>query len=119
MTFFELLTKRCREADSLLCVGLDPHGTQLPEGKRNAEVLNRQAMHRRPSRGVLWLPPPQSTHTCCCTSHTPCLVSHPTALLCPFAGRQGFLPCTHRADEGRRLRLQAERRLLRGNRNLC
>jgi orotidine 5'-phosphate decarboxylase subfamily 2 len=27
--FFQLLEKRCREIDSLLCVGLDPHPSEL------------------------------------------------------------------------------------------
>jgi uridine monophosphate synthetase len=29
--FFEFLEQRCREIDSLLCVGLDPHADELPE----------------------------------------------------------------------------------------
>jgi orotidine-5'-phosphate decarboxylase len=37
-TFFELLEERVKQVDSLLCVGLDPHSTQLPEGERNAQV---------------------------------------------------------------------------------
>lgn len=31
MSFFEKLTKRARDADSLLCVGLDPHKAELQE----------------------------------------------------------------------------------------
>jgi uridine monophosphate synthetase len=31
MTFFSRLTERVKEADSLLCVGLDPHAIELPE----------------------------------------------------------------------------------------
>jgi uridine monophosphate synthetase len=36
--FFDLLRKRCVEADSLLCVGLDPHLARLADGKKNAQV---------------------------------------------------------------------------------
>lgn len=31
LSFFELLERRCREVDSLLCVGLDPHPDELPQ----------------------------------------------------------------------------------------
>ncbi len=31
MTFFERLTRRVQQVDSLLCVGLDPHPADLPE----------------------------------------------------------------------------------------
>ena len=30
-TFIEMLEERVRQADSLLCVGLDPHPADLPE----------------------------------------------------------------------------------------
>jgi uridine monophosphate synthetase len=35
-TFFTLLESRARGIDSLLCVGLDPHGRDLPEFKADA-----------------------------------------------------------------------------------
>ena len=31
MSFFEKLAKRARDVDSLLCVGLDPHKSELSE----------------------------------------------------------------------------------------
>ncbi len=31
MSFFSLLEDRCRQVDSLLCVGLDPHPPDLPD----------------------------------------------------------------------------------------
>ena len=35
--FFETLQKRVDQTNSLLCVGLDPHSAQLPEGSKNAQ----------------------------------------------------------------------------------
>ena len=34
--FFTSLAQRAKEINSLLCVGLDPHSAQLPEGEKNA-----------------------------------------------------------------------------------
>eukprot|EP00937_MAST-01D_sp_MAST-1D-sp2_P000679 g679.t1 len=39
--FFVALSKRCREIDSVLCVGLDPHAVQLAEGQKNAAGAKR------------------------------------------------------------------------------
>ena len=39
--FFEKLARRSQEINSVLCVGLDPHGAQLPEGDRTAEAALR------------------------------------------------------------------------------
>lgn len=36
LSFFEFLEQRCREIDSLLCVGLDPHSDDLPEPSATA-----------------------------------------------------------------------------------
>lgn len=36
MSFFEKLTKRARDVDSLLCVGLDPHKSELAEDSAEA-----------------------------------------------------------------------------------
>ena len=38
MTFFEFLENRVNEVDSLLCVGLDPHRSDLPEWSGRAAV---------------------------------------------------------------------------------
>lgn len=35
-SFFEFLEQRCRDVDSLLCVGLDPHAAELPQASAAA-----------------------------------------------------------------------------------
>lgn len=37
-SYFDKLEARVKQVNSLLCVGLDPHSAQLPEGERNAKV---------------------------------------------------------------------------------
>ena len=38
MTFFDKLAERVRKTDSLLCVGLDPHPSDLPEFSADAAL---------------------------------------------------------------------------------